>query len=560
MSEYCSNRFAWWFIAASMLVAMLLPADQGALAQEKQVVIITLGDSITRGVRAGVKPEETFAALLQQQLRQKGVPAKVINAGIGGERTDQALQRLEKAVLALKPQVVTIMYGTNDSYVDQGQKEPRLSAEQYGKNLRELVHRLRTAGIKPILMTPPCWGARAAPNGAGENPNSRLEKYVQMCRKVAADTSTPLVDHFQHWSRQRAAGADIGQWTTDQCHPNPQGHREIAKLLLPELVDRPDRPAPPPAVRPPQVRHAVERGLAFLEQDAARWRKERKCATCHHGTMTLWAFAEAKSQSYPIAAETLTQTAKWTKERLERIDQPRDPRPGWKMVNTPAIYLALLAQFVPGQEVVSAAELKQITGHLLRHQENDGSWAWSSAPAKNRPPPYFESDEVATLLAYLALGPQVPADPRAQSPVRDSRSKAAAWLKKTAPSDSTQAAALRLLVKVRSGVSGPDLQVEIEQLLRRQQKDGGWGQLRDRPSDAYATGQVLYVLSRAGLKSDRAEVARGRAFLLASQKADGSWPMTPRAHPGATPSTNPVPIIHFGSAWATLGLMRSAPP
>jgi hypothetical protein len=32
-----------------------------------------------------------------------------------------------------------------------------------------------------------------------------------------------------------------------------------------------------------------------------------------------------------------------------------------------------------------------------------------------------------------------------------------------------------------------------------------------------------------------------------------------RAHPGATPATNPVPITHFGSAWATLGLTRTVP-
>src|SRR5262245_6244540 len=131
------------------------------------------------------------------------------------------------------------------------------------------------------------------------------------------------------------------------------------------------KPPADKAVTPQQVQEAAERGLVFLEKDAAKWRKERQCATCHHGTMTVWAYAEARSQGYSVAAETLAETAKWTKERLERIDQPRDPRPGWKMVNTPAIYLALIAQAVPKQEVVSAEELKQIAGHLVRHQEAD---------------------------------------------------------------------------------------------------------------------------------------------------------------------------------------------
>ncbi|MCI0461207.1 MAG: terpene cyclase/mutase family protein [Gemmataceae bacterium] len=323
----------------------------------------------------------------------------------------------------------------------------------------------------------------------------------------------------------------------------------------------PVRSGPPAAdALPQQGRKAVERGLDFLQQDAVKWRKERSCSTCHHGTMTVWALTEAKSRGYEVAADRLADMVKWTKDRLlERIDLPRDKRPGWRMVNTPALYLSLMAQSVPKQDSVSADELKRIAAHLFRHQEADGSWAWSSAPPKNRPPPYFESDEVATLLGYLALGPQVPADPKEKSQARDAREKAAAWLAKTKPSDTTQAAALRLLVKIRAGGPAKALQPEIDQFLGRQNKDGGWGQLRDAPSDAYATGQALYVLSLAGVKNDRAEVRRGVTFLVNTQKENGSWPMTARSHPGATPANNVIPITYFGSAWATLGLMRSVP-
>jgi hypothetical protein len=323
--------------------------------------------------------------------------------------------------------------------------------------------------------------------------------------------------------------------------------------------DDPKKKAPTESVNPRRVQTAAERGLAFLVNDAEKWRKERKCATCHHGTMTVWALSEAKNRGYSIPGDTAKETAKWAKERLEKIDKPRDPRPGWKMVNTPAIYLALMARAVPGQEAVSTKELQQIAGHLLRHQEADGAWAWSSAPAKNRPPPYFESDEVATMLAYMALGPHVPANSKEHSAARDCRAKASLWLKKVEPSDSTQAAALRLLVKVWDGTSAKDLAPDIDRFMRIQNEDGGWGQLPGRASDPYATGQALYVLSLAGVKGDRKGVARSMAFLVSTQKEDGSWPMNPRAHPGASPAANTIPITYFGSAWATLGLMRWAP-
>ena len=318
-------------------------------------------------------------------------------------------------------------------------------------------------------------------------------------------------------------------------------------------------PPGPSMPAPERARRAAERGLAFLEKDAASWRKERKCASCHHGTMTVWALTEAKSQGYPVAGETLADVMKWTRERLGTIDQPRDTRPGWSMVSTPALYLAVMALAVPRQDTISAGDLKRIAGHLLRHQEADGAWAWSSAPPKNRPPPVFESDEVATLLAYLALGPYVPADPKEKSAARDGREKAAAWLAKNKPGGGTQAEGLRLLREVRAGRPPRAIEAGIDRLLARQNTDGGWGQERGLASDAYATGQTLYFLSLAGVKPARAEVRRAVSFLVANQKEDGSWPMTPRAHPGATPMTSPVPITYFGSAWATMGLLRSAP-
>jgi lysophospholipase L1-like esterase len=206
-------------------------------AKDAKVRIVALGDPITRGVRPGVAAEEIFAALLQAELQQQKVEAEVVNAGVGGERTDQALKRLDQAVLALKPRVVLVMYGTNDSYVDAGQKEPCLSVEQYRANLKELIEALRKGGAEVVLMTPPRWGEKAPKNGAGEHPNVRLEQYAEACRAVAREMKAPLVDHFAHWTKAAADGTDLGDWTTDQCHPNPRGHREITGLLLPTVLE-----------------------------------------------------------------------------------------------------------------------------------------------------------------------------------------------------------------------------------------------------------------------------------------------------------------------------------
>jgi hypothetical protein len=328
-------------------------------------------------------------------------------------------------------------------------------------------------------------------------------------------------------------------------------------FATPVRADEPKKAREAPTAA--QMQKAAERGLAFLEADTAKWRKERQCATCHHGTMTVWAFAEARSRGYVVKDETFTDVVKWTKEKLKDIDKPRDTRPGYSMVNSPALYLSVMAQAVPKQDSLSANDLKGIAGHLVRHQEKDGEWSWSSAPAVNRPPPFFESDEVATLLADIALAPQVPADPKVKSEIRDAHEIGLAWLAKAKPTETTQALAFRLFRDVKAGKTAKELQPQIDALFQRQNKDGGWGQLKDAGSDAFATGQVVYFLNIAGVKADTKELQRGLAFLVSTQKEDGSWSMTRRGHPGVTPANFTVPIVYFGSSWATLALMHCAP-
>jgi lysophospholipase L1-like esterase len=243
-------------------------------ADEAVVTIVTLGDSITKGVRSGVESEETFAALVEAGLKKQGVVAGVINVGIGGERTDQALARLDTQVLSHKPRIVTIMYGTNDSFVDKGKKEPRLTVSEFRENLVEIVARLRAAGVTPVVMTEPRWGPEAR-NGLDENPNSLLEEYLAECRSVAKDEKVPLVDHYAHWEKAEADGTKIADWTTDQCHPNPAGHRVMAELMLPVLA----KALREQATLPPRQDESAQ-DIEFFEREI-RPILVHNCQKCH---------------------------------------------------------------------------------------------------------------------------------------------------------------------------------------------------------------------------------------------------------------------------------------
>jgi hypothetical protein len=80
-------------------------------------------------------------------------------------------------------------------------------------------------------------------------------------------------------------------------------------------------------------------------------------------------------------------------------------------------------------------------------------------------------------------------------------------------------------------------------------------------SDAFATGLALYVLSEPEAEGVADAVRRARAFLIRTQRPDGSWLMNsrPAAPPGPDPARNLGPIRYVGTAWATMGLVRSSP-
>jgi len=171
-----------------------------------------------------VTTDETFCSRLQELLQRKGKDTSIVNLGVGGERTDQALERLSE-VIKMRPDFVTVMYGTNDSFVDAGKEDSRLSVADYRANLSRIILRLRDAQIVPILMTPPSWADSA-------ERNVRLQAYVDVCRELAKLNEVQLIDHFDAWNKSAQDGRDLLDWTTDGCHPNSAGHEYIAETMV----------------------------------------------------------------------------------------------------------------------------------------------------------------------------------------------------------------------------------------------------------------------------------------------------------------------------------------
>jgi hypothetical protein len=219
--------------------------------------------------------------------------------------------------------------------------------------------------------------------------------------------------------------------------------------------------------------------------------------------------------------------------------------------------LSVAARSLPSLSEGQKQSLQLIAEEIVKKQQPDGSWEFF---ATLRRPPINESQ--TTDVAWIILALQGEAGPDAPRAQREALAQGTAWLSTARRSDLHQDKALKLLLDVRSGTSRAALQTTIDELLALQRADGGWSQtVPDLKSDAFATGQSLYVLSLAGLTADRPRIKRGLDFLVTTQKPDGTWPMISRSTPDGSPGSAKLltPITCAASSWATLGMARLVP-
>jgi lysophospholipase L1-like esterase len=210
------------------------------------VTIVCLGDSVT-GVYYHTGGRRAYPEMLELAIR-RALPeaqAKVINAGISGHSTTEALARLDRDVLQHKPDLVTISFGLNDM--------TRVPEEPFVDNLATLVARCREAKAQVVLCTP---------NAVISTPGRPVEKLIRYCdriRELGRRLNVPVCDQFAAGESLRARDAWAWRLTlSDEIHPNLDGHRRMAQELCRTITGKEVSLA---NVGPPQDFLARTRGL-----------------------------------------------------------------------------------------------------------------------------------------------------------------------------------------------------------------------------------------------------------------------------------------------------------
>ncbi|HUU28773.1 MAG TPA: SGNH/GDSL hydrolase family protein, partial [archaeon] len=165
-----------------------------------------------------------IAALFQQV--NKGVT--VFNAGVGGDDSGEGLARMDKDIIAQKPDICFVMFGGNDC-AHWGRPNPSVSPEQFQKNMTDIVNRLQGASCRAVLMSYPL-----IPEFTGAD----MEVLQAMNEKLVTlrdSLSTGWLDikaMFDQGDQRRL-------FALDGIHFSPEAHLLIAGKVLEYLVSEP---------------------------------------------------------------------------------------------------------------------------------------------------------------------------------------------------------------------------------------------------------------------------------------------------------------------------------
>lgn len=195
--------------------------------------ILFFGDSITESNRnfsdkndLGVGYVKIIAGKLR--LLYPEAPPVIVNRGVGGDRTTELLARIEEDVVQEKPDCVVLQVGINDVWRRFSVGEVT-TPEEFGKNYRELVAKIKGIGAKVILVQPYVLKMED---------KQRFRPYVNefnaIIREIAAEEQLPIVPMDEIFS---GATLDIkpSEFSTDGVHPTHRGCRYIADFVIKEL-------------------------------------------------------------------------------------------------------------------------------------------------------------------------------------------------------------------------------------------------------------------------------------------------------------------------------------
>jgi acyl-CoA thioesterase-1 len=197
-------------IVSLALAAVLAGPASAATAAAPRIV--AFGDSLTSG--QGIGAARAYPAILQQQLSKAGFDYTVVNAGVSGDTSAQALSRLDRALTG-DVRILIVALGANDGL--RG-----VPVSQLKSNLARIIQTAQGRNIQVLLC-----GMEALPLHGWDY----SVQFHNVFRELTAQYNVMLVPFM--------LANVIGNsqlMLPDHVHPNADGARVIANNIWPYLT------------------------------------------------------------------------------------------------------------------------------------------------------------------------------------------------------------------------------------------------------------------------------------------------------------------------------------
>ncbi|MFE6549896.1 SGNH/GDSL hydrolase family protein [Streptomyces sp. NPDC057746] len=207
---------------------------------------VALGDSLTEGVGDPVGDSwRGWAALLAGGLAPAQATAEFTNLSFSGAQTRDVLERQTPAALDLRPDVVSVVIGVNDTL------RYTFDIHAVAARLDKVYAAFRAQGAVLLTACLPDPGSMLRLPGALARPLARRQRAVNTVVHALSERHGAVHLHAEggDWIQDRS------MWSADRLHPGERGHRQLAlrfhALLAEEGVATGTAPAAEPEFAPP---------------------------------------------------------------------------------------------------------------------------------------------------------------------------------------------------------------------------------------------------------------------------------------------------------------------
>lgn len=528
---------------------------------------------LSKGARVDARSKLGRTALLVAAAYDGATEAARLLIEKGAEvnaRDNSGMSVLEQAASSNHIELVRLLLakGANVNTVDEGGFTALMSAAGNGDRNAALVELLlengaavnvKSADTAEIVKNGPIalGHLTALQLAAGQGNYEAVEALI----KAGADVNAKDV---------RNATPLVFAVATDHANPN------IVKLLLARGADResaldwvrryrdpailplfglsPSKPAPNSSPAQPRrgAREAVTKALASSREPARKFLATGGCLSCHAQHLNGLAVSAARPLLIPADYELETREARATATLRGAIEQQlfqvQDPTAG---VDSQEFSLMQMA----GSGLAPTLATDSLVHHIAAMQRKEGDWPnYGSARPPLEDGGFSHTAKGIRVLSLYAI-------PGRKAEFDERIAHAAAWLEQAEPR-TTEDRSMQILGVVWAGRKAPANRVQ--QLVAKQRSDGGWGQTDNLPTDAYATGEVLWALHESGMPASDPVYRLGVDYLLGTQQEDGSWHVVTRAFSFQPYFQSGFPYDHdqwisqAGTAMATIALTFAA--